>query len=61
MIILRSSANKIELCTVDSWEAGRFDETAVACASWGELTRDLFADKAGVTVRYWCERGKFTQ
>ena len=26
-----------------------------------ELTRDLFANKAGVTVRYWCERGKFTQ
>ena len=26
-----------------------------------ELARDLFADQSGVTVRYWCERGKFTQ
>jgi hypothetical protein len=25
-----------------------------------EIARDLFASKAGVTVRYWCERGKFT-
>ena len=26
-----------------------------------ETARDLFASQSGVTVRYWCERGKFTQ
>ena len=26
-----------------------------------EIARDLFASQSGVTVRYWCERGKFTQ
>ena len=24
-----------------------------------EITRDLFASQPGVTVRYWCERGRF--
>jgi hypothetical protein len=26
-----------------------------------ETARDLFASQPGVTVRYWCEHGKFTQ
>ena len=26
-----------------------------------EKARDLFASQPGVQVRYWCERGKFTQ
>ncbi len=26
-----------------------------------ETARDLFASQPGVMVRYWCERGKFTQ
>ena len=26
-----------------------------------EIAADLFARQPGVTVRYWCERGKFTQ
>ena len=26
-----------------------------------ETARDLFASQSGVMVRYWCERGKFTQ
>jgi ABC-type uncharacterized transport system auxiliary subunit len=26
-----------------------------------ELVRDLFANQSLVTVRYWCELGKFTQ
>lgn len=26
-----------------------------------EMARDLFANQSGVTVRYWCEPGKFTQ
>jgi hypothetical protein len=26
-----------------------------------ELTRELFASKAGVAVHYGCERGKFTE
>ena len=26
-----------------------------------ERARDLFASQPGVMVRYWCERGKFTQ
>jgi hypothetical protein len=26
-----------------------------------ETARDLFASQPGVTVRYWCERGRFTQ
>ena len=26
-----------------------------------EIARDLFASQPGFTVRYWCERGKFTQ
>ena len=26
-----------------------------------ETARDLFASQPGVTVRYWCERGKFTR
>ena len=26
-----------------------------------EIARDLFASQPGITVRYWCERGKFTQ
>ena len=26
-----------------------------------EMARDLFANQSLLTVRYWCERGKFTQ
>jgi len=26
-----------------------------------EIARDLFANQAGVTVRYWCERGRFAE
>jgi len=26
-----------------------------------DMARHLFASQSGVTVRYWCERGKFTQ
>ena len=26
-----------------------------------EKARDLFASQPGVTIKYWCERGRFTQ
>ena len=26
-----------------------------------EIARDLFASQPGVTVRYWCERGRFSK
>jgi hypothetical protein len=26
-----------------------------------QIARDLFASQPGVTIKYWCERGRFTQ
>jgi hypothetical protein len=26
-----------------------------------EIARDLFASQPGVQVRYWCERGRFSE
>jgi hypothetical protein len=46
---------RIHVATFDA--AGGKDYNKNNC----ETARQLFASQPGVTVRYWCERGKFTQ
>jgi hypothetical protein len=46
---------RIHVATFDAAEDNDYNRTNC------ELTRELFASKAGVAVQYWCERGKFTE
>ena len=46
---------RIRVATFDAAEGNDYNRKNC------EIARDLFASQSGVTVRYWCERGKFTQ
>jgi hypothetical protein len=46
---------RINVATFDASDDNDYNQTNC------ELTRELFASKAGVAVHYWCERGRFTE
>jgi hypothetical protein len=48
---------RIHVATFDAAEGEGKDYNRGNC----EIARDLFSSQPGVTVRYWCERGRFSK
>lgn len=47
------SADRVHVATFDAKESSDYNQ--INC----ETTRGLYQSQPGVTVRYWCERGRY--
>lgn len=50
---IKDPANRVHLATFDSEKGAEFNKTNC------ELAQRLFQSQPGVTVKFWCERGKY--
>ena len=48
-----TATSRIHIATFDADESGEYNQENC------QIAAELFANQPGVTVRYWCEKGRF--